>query len=217
MERGSTQHSVSENESPPRPTNRTIEYLDSDSSDSSDFGPLVIVESRPNSGPENRAPLHTITQDAVLEHYVLTRAIDNWYGPKYETYKAKSSRLQTFVIHDWPHIMDLPPNDLSEAGFFFTGMIQYFSETFATIFVLHSSIPVFFKHRFARSDRLFPLRGKFKGLVTYRRCLERTRSLVSTLRLCEICQGSCLHSRMPSVTKQAKRGHGVCQRSHATG
>ena len=124
MERGSTQHSVSDGESPPRPTNRTLEYLDSASSDSSDFTtrPLVIVESRPNSGPENRVPLHTITQDAVLELSVLTRAIDNWYGPKYETYKAKSSRLQTFVIHDWPHIMDLPPNDLSEAGFFFTGM-----------------------------------------------------------------------------------------------
>jgi hypothetical protein len=82
-----------------------------------------------------RVPLHTITQDAVLEHYVLTRAIDNCYGPKYETYKAKSSRLQTFVIHDWPFIMDLPPNDLSEAGFFFTGRRQYFSETFVTIFI----------------------------------------------------------------------------------
>ena len=129
MERGSTQHSVSEGESPPRPTNRTLEYLDSASSDSSDFTtrPLVIVESRPNSGPENRVPLHTITQDAVLELYVLTRAIDNWYGPKYETYKAKCSRLQTFFIHDWPHMMHLPPNALSEAGFFFTGMIQYFN------------------------------------------------------------------------------------------
>jgi hypothetical protein len=166
MERGSklrinlTQHSVSEHdtdsgpESPPPPpsndttfgprfsTNRAIEYLDSDSSESGDFTPQsppptnddigsqVIVESRPNSSPENsttRVPLHTITQDAVLEHCVLTRAIDDWYGPKYETNKAKCSRLQTFVIHDWPHMMDLPPNALSEAGFFFTGMIQYFN------------------------------------------------------------------------------------------
>ena len=100
MERGSTQHYVSEDdtnsgpESPPPndttvgprvSTNRAIEYLDSDSSESGDFTPhtngsLVIVESRPNSGPENsttRVPLHTITQDAVLEHYVLTRAIEN--------------------------------------------------------------------------------------------------------------------------------------------
>jgi len=99
MERVSIQHSVSEDdtnsgpESPPtdtnvRPwvsTNRTIEYLDSDSSVYGDFTPytngsLVSVESRPNSGPENsttRVPLHTITQDAVLEHYVLTRAIEN--------------------------------------------------------------------------------------------------------------------------------------------
>jgi len=63
-----------------------------------------------------------------LEHYVLTWAIDHWFGPKYETYNAKSSRPQTFVIHNWPHMMDLPSNALSEAGFFFTGMIlvKYF-------------------------------------------------------------------------------------------
>jgi hypothetical protein len=86
------------------------------------------MEIRPNSIQENsterrRVPFMTITQDAVLEHYVLTRATDNWVGPKYDTYKDKSARLQTFVIHDWPHMLDLPPNTLSEAGFFFTGKI----------------------------------------------------------------------------------------------
>ena len=122
MERGSTQHSVSEDDGPESPppvgprvsTNRAIEYLDSDSSESGDFTPHTngSLECRPNSVPENTTTmvrLHTITQNPVLEHYVLTRAIDNWYGPKYETYKAKSSRLQTFVIHYWPHMMDLPP------------------------------------------------------------------------------------------------------------
>jgi len=83
------------------------------------------MEVRPNSRQENsngRLPLLPVTQDAVLEHYVLTRAIDHWFGPKCETYNAKSARLQTFVIHDWPHMLDLPPNALSEAGFF-TGKI----------------------------------------------------------------------------------------------
>ena len=126
----------------PRLLSHSIVYLDSDSSESGDFTPhspsptnvdvigsQTIMESRPNSGPENptRLPLQSITQDAVLEHYVLTRAIDRWYGRKYETYNAKSARLQIFVIHDWPHMMDLPTNFLSEAGFFFTGMIQYFN------------------------------------------------------------------------------------------
>jgi len=113
-------------------------YLDSDSSESGDFTPhsptpssptnydiesQTIMESRRNSSPENssRVPLQSITQDAVLEHYFLTRAIDHWNGPKYETYNAKSARLQTFFIHDWPHMMDLRPNALSEAVF--TGMI----------------------------------------------------------------------------------------------
>ena len=58
------------------------------------------MESRPNSKTENstRVPLQSITQDAVLEDYVLTRVIDHWYGPKYGTYIAKSARLQTIVI-----------------------------------------------------------------------------------------------------------------------
>ena len=88
------------------------------------------MESRPNSSPENstRLPFQSITQDALLEHYVLTRAIDHWFGPKYETYNAKSAHLQTFVIHNWPHMMDLPLKALSEAGFF-TGtiLVKYFN------------------------------------------------------------------------------------------
>ena len=73
-------------------------YLDSDSSESGDFAThspsppppsnnddissQIIVESTPNSSPENstRLPLQSITQDAVLEHYVLTRAIDHRNG-----------------------------------------------------------------------------------------------------------------------------------------
>jgi len=47
-------------------------------------------------------PLLPIKQDAVLEHYVLTRAIEQRFGAKYETYNAKSARLQSFVIHEWP-------------------------------------------------------------------------------------------------------------------
>jgi len=152
-----TQHSVSEHSStdseskspsnnnvvPRLLTQRSVVYLDSDSSEPGDFipqspspstyvddiGSQTIIATRPNSSPENstRVPFQSITQDAVLEHYVLTRAIDRWYGRKYETYNAKSARLQIFVIHDWPHMMDLPTNFLSEAGFFFTGMIQYFN------------------------------------------------------------------------------------------
>ena len=110
----------SEPESPPNPNrnnigprllSRSLVYLDSDSSESGDFTPRSppppspptndddigsqnINESRPNSSPENstRIPRQSITQDAVLEHYVLTRAIDHWNGPKYETYKDKSAR-----------------------------------------------------------------------------------------------------------------------------
>ena len=48
------------------------------------------MEIRPNSTQENSTwrrsgPFLPITQDAVLEHNVLNRAIDQWYGPKYET------------------------------------------------------------------------------------------------------------------------------------
>ena len=62
MERGSTQHSVSEDDGPKSPppvgprvlTNRSIEYLESDSSESGDFTPHTngSPESRPNSATE---------------------------------------------------------------------------------------------------------------------------------------------------------------------
>lgn len=137
---------ISNNNIPPRfltQSQRTVLELDTDSDcenspphpstpvspsppPSNDIGP-PIMETSPETSARRRLPLLSLTQDTVLEHYVLTRAIDHWFGPKYETYNAKSARLQTFVIHDWPHTMDLPPNALSEAGFFFTG-------TFLTIF-----------------------------------------------------------------------------------
>jgi len=104
------ENSTPESPPPPSPANSDITQQD--------------MEIRPNSTQENstgrrRVPFLPITQDAILEHYVLTRATDHWVGPKYDTYNAKSARLQTFVIHDWPHMLDLPPNTLSEAGFFF--------------------------------------------------------------------------------------------------
>jgi len=40
-------------------------------------------------------PLQSLTQHSVLEHYVLTRAIDHWVDPKYVTYNGKTSRLQS--------------------------------------------------------------------------------------------------------------------------
>jgi len=104
------EHSTPDSPPPPPPP----------SPSNSNIAPQVI-DIRPNSTQENssgrrRVPFLPITQDAVLEHYVLTRAIDHSFGPKYETYNAKSARLETFVIHDWPHMLDLPPNTLSEAG-----------------------------------------------------------------------------------------------------
>jgi len=89
---------------------------------SSDIGPQ-FMEYRPNSRSENptRLPLQSLTQHSVLEHYVLTRASDHCVGPKYVTYNAKSSRIQSFVSHDRPHMLDLLPDALSVAGFFFTG------------------------------------------------------------------------------------------------
>ena len=109
-----------EHESNSEPENSTPD------SASNDIGSHVM-EYRPNSRSENstkRLPLQSLTQPSLLEHYVLTRATGHWDGPKYVTYNTKSSRLQSFIIHDWPHVIDLKPNALSEVGFFFTCKIH---------------------------------------------------------------------------------------------
>ena len=86
-----------------------------------------IMEHESDSEPVSLStslPLQSSTKYSVFEHYVLTRATAHQDGPKYVTYNTKSSRLQTLVIHDRPHMLDITPNALSEAGFFFTGKIH---------------------------------------------------------------------------------------------
>jgi hypothetical protein len=108
-----------EHESDSEPENSTPD------SPSNNIGPHS-TEYRPNSRSENSTslPLQSLKQHSVLEYYVLTRATAYWGGPNYVTYNTKSSRLRTFVIHVWPHILDLTLNALSEAGFFFTRKIN---------------------------------------------------------------------------------------------
>ena len=80
---------------------------------------------QPNSIPDTDPS--SIVRSSLTQHYFQNRAIEQWDGPKYETYGSKEVRLRSFVIHNWPHVLEPAPSDLSDAGFFFTGrIVQYF-------------------------------------------------------------------------------------------
>ena len=79
--------------------------------------PNSILDTNPSS----------IARQSILsltEHYFINRAIEQWNGPKYETYGSKELRIRSFIIHDWPHVLEPAPSDLSDDGFFFTGKIR---------------------------------------------------------------------------------------------
>ena len=55
---------------------------------------------------------------SLTEHYVFNRATNQCDGPKYVTYGTKEARLRSFIIHDWPHVLDPATSALSDAVFF---------------------------------------------------------------------------------------------------
>ena len=69
-------------------------------------------------GPDEdlrRSPKHPLT-----DHFIMKRAINHWFPPKYPSYDLIDARLTSFK--NWP-VGKLPsPESLSEAGFFFNGM-----------------------------------------------------------------------------------------------
>jgi len=150
------------------------------------------MEYRPNSKPEeNSIALNTESFPLPLsEHYILTRAVNVWDGPKFVTYRTNDARLKSFVIHEWPLEWHPKPSALSDAGFFYTGKTymlfwirQNVSYTFRSL-----NIPIML-YRFEWSDVMFPLRRRAERLVTNRRPVERTCSMVSFMRLCQIYHG----------------------------
>jgi len=72
---------------------------------------LWTMEYRPNSRPEQSSLISSALQRASILCYV----------SRYLTYNTKTERLRTYG--DWPHGMNPSPNTLSEAGFFYTGIV----------------------------------------------------------------------------------------------
>jgi len=113
------QRPISKHESDSKTNNSTR-----NSPSKNDIGPQVMVI-QPNSIQDTNPS--SIAKPSILsltEHYFLNRAIEQWNGPKYETYGSKEARFRSFIIHDWPHVSEPAPSDLSDAGFFFTGKIR---------------------------------------------------------------------------------------------
>ena len=77
---------------------------------------LQVMKIQPNSIPDTDPS--SIAKSSLTEHYFQNLAIEQWDGPKYETYGSKVVRLRSFIIHDCSHILEPAPSDLSVAGFF---------------------------------------------------------------------------------------------------
>jgi len=59
----------------------------------------------------------------LQEHLLLKSAIKHWQTPVHIEYRTLAARLASFK--DWPHTMTQTPESLSEAGFFYTGKINF--------------------------------------------------------------------------------------------
>ena len=71
------------------------------------------MEYRTNSKPEQSS----VTSSVYLR---LQRAKIVWDGPRYLIYNTKTDRLRTY--EDWPRGMNTSHDELSEAGFLYTGI-----------------------------------------------------------------------------------------------
>jgi len=69
---------------------------------------------QPNSIPDTDPC--SIAKSSLTEHYFQNRAIEQWVGPKYETYGSKEVPLRSFIIRDWPLVLPAP-SVLRDAGF----------------------------------------------------------------------------------------------------
>ena len=81
---------------------------------------LGMILYRSNSRPEQSS----LTSSALQQYSII------WDGLRYLIYDTKTGRLRTYG--DWSHGMNPSPNTLSEAGFFYTGIvltIQLFSQS----------------------------------------------------------------------------------------
>jgi E3 ubiquitin-protein ligase XIAP len=55
----------------------------------------------------------------MKERLNLDRAISTWSAPQHMTYSSKLTRFRSFI--NWPHSTSPSPEELSSAGFFYTG------------------------------------------------------------------------------------------------
>jgi len=60
---------------------------------------------------------------SLREHLILKRAIKHWQSPIHREYTSLAARLSSFK--DWPYSMTQTPESLSEAGFFYSGKINF--------------------------------------------------------------------------------------------
>jgi len=99
------------------------------STDITDFG-HEEYQFRPDISPDTRSLLELLkacSDRAISRGILITNALQfpsklNRLDPDYQALRMKATRLATF--HDWPADAKVSPEQLVEAGFFYTGTID---------------------------------------------------------------------------------------------
>jgi len=86
----------------------------------------MVLEYRPNSGPEQRP--NDIGPDShnfpLSEYLTIQRATIIWDEPRHTSYNSKTARLRSYV--NWAHGRNPSSESLSAAGLFYTGEMKEF-------------------------------------------------------------------------------------------
>jgi hypothetical protein len=72
----------------------------------------TIKERTADSGPETMS-------SEMRERLTQVKAVSHWSAPQHMTYGSKLVRFRSFM--HWPHNVHPSPEELSAAGFFYTG------------------------------------------------------------------------------------------------
>jgi len=154
------------------------------------FIPGLVRDSDTNTrsadiGPnENRgySPIQPLT-----EHFIMKRAINHWFPPKYPSYNLIDARLQSFK--NWPE-------SLCEGGFFYDSIFN-FTKFWITVFSFKISFHLYqvFHYRLEWRNNLLPLWNRVTWLATFWQSVAGTCTLFTLMRVCALHQRHYFHSR----------------------
>ena len=144
------------------------------------------MEYRPHSRPQ-RSPdippeplIHTLP-----EHYVMSKAITRWSGPKHITYDTCEPRIPSYF--NWPHGMNPAPESQCVLRDYFIRVRTKYSFRLNAKTNSLTNHYITFSYRTGWPHGMFPLWRRLTLLIIYWWRVGGTCKMVSILRIFTIC------------------------------